>query len=147
MHMSVRRLILLVGAAIALVTAAMAPAGAQVPSATTYHGVFTGVSYDSCAGGDPAVPVVTGNWNISRLGSSAATVTVNIVINGKHHVSFGAPLAQITAGSSTVTVQLPTLAGPLTIDLTGDTLTYRIAPYNYDGLSCDAVTYTGVLVR
>jgi hypothetical protein len=141
-------------AAAALPLALLAPtsAAADTPSTTTYHGVFTSREFTNCNDA-PSVGVVSGTWNIIKRGDTDATVSINIFVNGKHHVSFGGPFPQTHADGSTAIVAVAvgtTLAGPLTISLTGDALTYAIPGYNYLGLSCPlpgGVTYMGSLGR
>jgi hypothetical protein len=138
-------------AAAALPLALLAPtsAAADTPSTTTYHGVFTSREFTNCNDA-PSVGVVSGTWNIIKRGDTDATVSINIFVNGKHHVSFGEPAQQTPVAGSTVAVAVPTLAGQLTISLTGDALTYAIPGYNYLGLSCPlpgGVTYMGSLGR
>jgi hypothetical protein len=145
---TIRRLL---ATAVALPLALLAPtsAGADTPSATTFHGVFTGRVFVGCENA-PSVGDVNGTWNIIKRGDSDATVSINIFVNGKHHVSFGGPIQQTYVPGSTVSVAVPTQAGPLTISLTGEDLTYTISPYNLLGVSCPepgGVTYTGSLGR
>jgi hypothetical protein len=138
-------------AAAALPLALLAPtsAAADTPSTTTYHGVFTSREFTNCIDA-PQVGVVSGTWNIIKRGDTDATVSINIFVDGKHHVSFGGPIPQTDIPGSTVAVAVPTQAGPLTIDLTGEDLTYTISPYDLFGLSCPlpgGVTYRGSLGR
>ena len=137
-------------AALPLALLAPTSAGADTPSATTFHGVFTSRVFTSCK--DAPLPGnVSGTWNIIKRGDIDATVSINIFVDGKHHVSFGGPVLQTHVPGSTVSVDVPTQAGPLTISLTDDgALTYEISPYNSAGLSCPlpgGVTYTGLLGR
>ena len=146
---TIRRL-LATAAALPLALLAPTSAGADTPSATTYHGVFTGRAFTGCGDNAPDVGDVSGTWNIIKRGDSNATVSINIFVNGKHHVSFGGPVQQADVEGSTVVGPVPTLAGPLTISLTDEVLTYTISPYSLSGLSCPSpggVTYTGSLGR
>jgi len=142
---TVRRL-LVTAAALPLALLAPTSASADTPSATTFHGVFTSREFVGC-NQSTSVGDVSGTWNIIKRGDTDATVSINIFVNGKHHVSFGGPIQQTYVPGSTVAVALPTQAGPLTISLTGDVLTYTIARYSLPGLSCTSVTYTGSLGR
>ena len=90
---------------------------------------------------------MSGTWNIIKRGDTDATVSINIFVNGKHHVSFGGPVQQTPVEDATVAVAVPTQAGDLTISLTGDALSYTILDYSLPGLSCESVTYTGSLGR
>jgi len=90
---------------------------------------------------------VSGTWNIIKRGDIDATVSINIFVNGKHHVSFGGPIQRTDVPGSTVVGPVTTQAGPLTISLTGEVLTYTIAPYDLFGLNCKSVTYKGSLGR
>jgi hypothetical protein len=142
---TIRRL-LATAAALPLALLAPTAAGAATPSATTYHGVFTSRVGDTCI---PQLPVgdVSGTWNIIKRGETNATVSINIFVDGKHHVSFGGPIKQTLVEGSTVAVGRSTQAGPLTISLTDKVLTYTISPYSLFGMSCESVTYTGSLGR
>ena len=142
---TIRRL-LVTAAALPLALLAPTSAVADTPAVTTFHGVFTSRAGDTCT---PTLPTgdVSGTWNIIKRGDSDATVSINIFVNGKHHVSFGGPIQQTYVEDATVAVARTTQAGELTISLTGDALTYTIAPYNLFGLTCDRVTYTGSLGR
>jgi hypothetical protein len=135
-------------AAAALPLALLAPtsAAADTPSTTTYHGVFTSRVGDTCT---PTLPDgdVSGTWNIIKRGDSDATVSINISVDGKHHVSFGGPIPQTTVDGSTVAVKVLTQAGWLTITLTDEELKYTIPGYKYLGLTCESVTYKGSLGR
>ena len=145
---TIRRL-LVTAAALPLALLASTSAGADTPSATTFHGVFTGRDFVNC-NQETSEGVVSGTWNIIKRGDTDATVSINIFVNGKHHVSFGGPVQQADVAGSTVAVAVPTLAGPLTISLTGEVLTYTIPDYSLSGLSCPSpggVTYTGSLGR
>ncbi|HEX9042210.1 MAG TPA: hypothetical protein VF838_14485 [Trebonia sp.] len=134
---------LLVATAALPLLAFAAPVGAA--TTTTYHGTFTSVTYTNCAGGTPPVAAASGVWSISAHGTSDATLAVNIFVAGSHHVSFGGPVAQTTIPGATVAVEVPTLAGPLVVSVTGQALSYKIAPYDFNGLTCDSVLYSGVL--
>ena len=75
-------------------------------------------------------------------------MSINIFVDGKHHVSFGGPFQQTNVLGATVAVgPVPTQAGGLTISLTGSALTYTIPDYSLSGLKCENVTYTGSLGR
>jgi hypothetical protein len=141
---TIRRL-LVTAAALPLALLAPTSAIADTPSATTFHGVFTGREFANCGDNAPLPGVVSGTWNIIKRGGTDATVSINIFVDGKHHVSFGGPVKQTTVeGGATVAVGLDTEAGPLTITLAGESLAYTIAPYNLFGLTCKRVTYTGL---
>lgn len=118
------------------------PASAE--PATVYRGVFTGVQYTGCTTTPPSGQTVTGPWTISTHNATDAVLTVNIAIDGKHHVSFGAPVSRVEVQGADIAVQLPTQAGTLTVSVTGNAMAYTIAPYNYNGLECTNVTYSGV---
>lgn len=86
-------------AALALVPAAAASAAG--PTTTTYHGVFGGaVTYEKCVLTDsstkhtPPLAEASGVWSVALHGADTATLTVNITVNGVHHVSFGATADQ-----------------------------------------------------
>ena len=142
---TIRRL-LATAAALPLALLAPTSAGADTPSATTYHGVFTSRVGDTCT---PQLPesAVSGTWNIIKRGDTNATVSINIFVDGKHHVSFGGPVQQTPVEGATVAVAVPTQAGQLTISLTGENLTYTIPGYDLFGLTCESVTYKGSLGR
>ena len=143
---TIRRL-LVTAAALPLALLAPTSVGADTPSATTFHGVFTGRDFVNCGADTPSAGVVSGTWNIIKRGETDATVSINIFVNGLHHVSFGGPIQQTDVPGSIVAVAATTQAGRLTISLTGDALTYTIPDYSLFGLSCDRVTFMGSLGR
>lgn len=110
----------------------------------TYRGIFTGpVVYENCVNA-PAPTTASGTWSVAAH-RDTATLAVNIFTDGRHHVSFGGPFAQVEpTGGEAFVVEIPTGAGPLTVSLTGQTFTYRIAPYDFFGIQCESVTYGGV---
>jgi hypothetical protein len=128
---TIRRLLV---TATALPLALLAPtsAGADTPSATTFHGIFTSRAFTNCENA-PSVGDVSGTWNIIKRGETNATVSINIFVDGMHHVSFGGSIPQTNVPGSTVSVDVQTGAGPLTISLTGEVLTYTISPYDLHG--------------
>lgn len=133
---------LLVGA-----MAVMTPGGAaSAATDTTYAGVFAGrIIYEGCTT-TPHRATTTGDWSIALHGSTAKG-TFDIYVNGVPHVAYVFPSmkqAPVDPGT-TFAVSGMTGAGLLTVTLKGDDMTYRIAPYNLDGLSCDSVTYPGHL--
>lgn len=121
-------------------------ATASAATTTTYHGIFSGpVVYDCTTTPEPAI--ASGTWNVALHGTTVASVTVNILVDGKHHVAFGyGKFEQTTpAVGEMFAVTIPTEAGALRVSLTGDTFVYRIAPYHLFGLDCQSVTYNGTL--
>lgn len=135
------------GLVVAVLASTIGMAGAaSAATTTTYHGLFTGpVVYQGCAT-TPPTAIAHGTWNVALHGASDATVTVNIFVNGKHHVSFGGTVPQLAPeNGQTFAVAIPTQAGPLAISLLGNAFMYRIAPYDLFGISCESVTYTGAL--
>jgi hypothetical protein len=143
---TIRRLLI---TATALPLALLAPtsAVADTPAVTTFHGVFIGSRvFEGCENAASAGDV-SGTWNIIKRGDTDATVSINIFVDGKHHVSFGGPFQQAPGGDPIVLMPFFTGAGWLTISLTGEDLTYTIAPYNFNDLQCGSVTYTGLLGR
>ena len=131
--------------AVPLVAAVLLAATASAATTTTYHGIFSGsVVYDCTTTPPPAV--ASGTWNVALHGTAVASVTVNIKVDGKHHVSFGyGKFEQTTlADRETFAVTIPTEAGSLRVSLTGDRFVYQIAPYNLFGLNCQSVTYNGI---
>ena len=129
-------------AAAAVVLAATASAA----TTTTYHGIFSGpVVYKSCTT-TPPTAIASGTWSVALHGTADATISVNIFVNGAHHVSFGGTFPQIAPEKKQAfAVAIPTQAGPLTISLVGENFVYRIAPYELFGLDCRSVTYNGTL--
>jgi hypothetical protein len=121
-------------------------ATASAAPTTTYHGIFSGpVVYTGCTS-TPPTAIASGTWSVALHGTTDATVTVNIFVNGEHHVSFGGTVPQVAPGNGqTFAVAIPTLAGPLPVSLTGETFVYRIAPYDLSGITCRSVTYSGTL--
>lgn len=136
--------LIFVGALLASLCALVTTASAS--RTTTYHGVFSGpVVYTGCTTTPPQA-IASGTWNVALHGSTDATVTVNIFVDGKHHVAYGGTFPQLTAqDGQTFAVSIPTAAGPLVVSLTGHTFTYEIAPYSAFGMSCQSVVYAGTL--
>ncbi|HZD88447.1 MAG TPA: hypothetical protein VE088_10625 [Gaiellaceae bacterium] len=135
------------GLAVALLASAVAAAAtASAATTTTYHGIFSGpVVYKGCTTTPPAA-IASGTWSVALHGTADATIAVDIFVNGAHHVSFGGTYPQVAPEKKQAfAVAIPTLAGPLTISLTGDTFSYVIAPYDYFGITCRSVTYSGTL--
>jgi hypothetical protein len=129
-----------VAATTLLGTASPAAAG----PVTSYHGVFTGVSYGS---GAPVTPA-SGSWNVAWR-DGKVTATFNIFVDGTHHVAYGVPPKVITTSTTATSFSFLTgaSANPLTVTITGDVMTYVIAPYDYQGTHYDVVTYSGTVVR
>lgn len=138
----------------AFAVAMAVPAQAATPATTTYHGTFTSVAYDGpCtpAAPDPT-PAVTGVWNVSlHNADGTATFTVDILLDGKHHVSYGIPgkyLPLTDKDGATFSFQFETLAGELEVYLSDGTLTYHFPDgYDYGGLNCPDVVYSGPLTH
>jgi hypothetical protein len=136
------------GIVAALIASAVAVGStASAATTTTYHGIFSGaVVYEGCTTAPPTA-MASGTWNVALHGTAVASVTVNILVDGKHHVSFGyGKFEQVPpAAGETFAVAIRTEAGPLRVTLTGGTFAYRIAPYHLFGLDCQSVTYNGTL--
>lgn len=138
---------------------AVTPVAASAGRTTTYHGTFGGsITYDNCVG-ETFVPGVAGGvWNVAVHGDSA-TVSVDIFVDGAHHVSFGGSGVPVEAigPDGFELAAVPTGAGPLTMSLSGVDFTYQIAPYDLYGVTCPppgspegtsgGVTYHGTLDR
>jgi hypothetical protein len=138
-----------VGLAVVLAWVVLTPVDpASAASSTTYHGVFGGeVEYVGCTP-TPQTTLATGRWNVTIRGTQDAVVSVNIFTDGRHHVSFGGPVPLGTRTTQVFVVgPIQTLAGPLTMELSGSTFTYRIDDYNLFDVSCPggSVTYVGSL--
>jgi hypothetical protein len=131
----------------ALIASAVAVGStASAATTTTYHGIFSGpVVYKGCTT-TPPTAIASGTWSVALHGTTDATIAVDIFVNGAHHVSFGGTVPQIAPEKKQAfAVAIPTQAGDLTISLVGETLVYRIAPYDLFGISCRSVTYNGTL--
>jgi hypothetical protein len=117
---------------------------AAAAPATTYRGVFTGVTYGSGAGVTPA----SGTWNVAWR-DGKVTATFNLFVDGAHHVAYGLPPTVITPSPSGTSFSFLSgaSANPLTVTISGDVMTYVIAPYDYQGTHYDVVTYTGTVDR
>ncbi len=128
-----------------LAAAAVLAATASAATTTTYHGIFSGPVVYNCETAPPPA-IASGTWNVALHGTAVASVTVNILVDGKHHVSFGyGKFEQLTPkNGETFAVAISTAAGPLRVSLTGDTFVYQIAPYHLSGLDCESVTYNGI---
>lgn len=132
------------GVAAGVLAAQLLVPSALAAPAEVYHGSFTSVSHVGCTTPLTTEPTVTGDWHISSPGGSSAVLTVNIFVDGRHHVAFGGKLARVDVAGADIAVQLGTLAGPLTVSVSGTSMSYTISPYNYGDLHCDVVTYHGV---
>jgi hypothetical protein len=121
---------------------------ASAASPTTYSGDFEGkIAYTGCTPKAPKA-TTTGTWSVTLQGSTAKA-TLDIYLNGQPHVAYTYPgMKQLPVEEPTLfSVSGVTQAGPLTVTLTGSRLTYTIAPYSFDGLSCQSVTYPGAVPR
>lgn len=130
-----------------LASAVVVGSTASAATTTTYHGIFSGpVVYEGCTTSPPSA-TAGGTWNVAVHGTAVASVTVNILVDGKHHVSFGyGKFEQVPSrAGEAFAVAIPTEAGDLRVSLVGDTFVYRIAPYKLFGLDCGSVTYYGTL--
>ena len=145
--MSISRRLSLASAVAAVTALAASAVAATGGVATAYHGTFSGpVVYQGCPSGEPPAQTATGHWNVVLRGEADPVLSVNIFTNGAHHVSFGAPVPQIEpATTTTFALQLETQAGTLTVRRTGSAFTYTISPYSYQGISCEAVVYSGTV--
>ena len=122
-------------------------ARASDPVTQTYHGVFTTVDHGICTPAVTEEPTVTGVWQAAVHGTKSVTVTVDMFVDGKHHVSFGVPVAQTRVDGTTFSADIPIGSMTLTVSLVGSTFSYKLVPYDAFGYVCDQVTYSGVLVR
>ena len=126
-------------------TCGVPPGGAaSAAQQTTYTGVFAGHIIDEGCATTPHPATTTGSWSITLHGTSAKG-TFHILVNGLPHVSYVYPNMDLV-GSTTdsFSVSGMTGAGLLPVTLTDNgNMTYTIAPYNYNGLSCTSVTYPG----
>lgn len=125
--------------------ALFAPGGASAAPSTTYTGTFDGrITYEGCTP-NVAKARTSGEWTMALHGTSAKG-TFNILVNGQPHVSYVFPMMkQSPIGPDyAFSVYGVTQAGLLTVTLTNDgEMTYVIAPYGLDGVTCDSVTYPG----
>ncbi|HSC74543.1 MAG TPA: hypothetical protein VLB89_10265 [Gaiellaceae bacterium] len=130
------------------VIASVAVMTAGAAGTTTYHGRFTGpVVYQGCKREAPDL-IAGGTWSVALHEQGDATVSVNIFANGEHHVSLGGTFSQLPAKKGEFfVVGIQVEAGPLTVSLKGAAFTYRIAPYEVFGISCQSATYSGVLTK
>ena len=132
------------GAAVAaLALTALSIPAAAAPQAT-YDGEFGGsIVYQGCTTPAP-VNTTSGTWSVTLHGTSAKAV-FDIYVNGEPHVAYTFPgMKQAPVEPPTVfSVHGTTAAGPLVVTLKHTRLSYTIAPYSYDGLTCASVTYPG----
>ena len=145
---TIRTTLAVVAVGAAAVMTAAAPATAAPIDTRTYQGEFAGtVDYQGCTTQAPADVTTSGSWAVTLHGTSAMA-TFNILVNDAPHVAYVFPsMKQAPVGpGTTFSVYGATQAGLLTATLTGDDFAYRIAPYDYDGLSCESVTYPGHLL-
>jgi len=138
--MLTRRILALTAAA--TLGAFVIPASAEAAPAATDHGTFSEVIYTTAAGTQTTSPAA-GTWNVAVHGSTVGTATFNIFVDGVHHLAYGIPGQQVTPTPDGWTFNFPTLAGQLYVTLDGNTLTYDIPDYSYEGTSLADVTYVG----
>ena len=150
-NMSKRAMTAAVGAVLAVGMGGL-PASATGNPTAGYHGTFTGpvvfLEDGATCPGAPAGAVATGRWSLKDRDGRTAILTVNIFVDGAHHVSFGTSLPVTSVDGATFAAgPLATLAGDLRVWVAGDEFTYQITPYTaLDGsFSCDSATYTGVV--
>jgi hypothetical protein len=134
------------GGALLATISLMAAGAATGASPTTYSGDFDGdVVYENCTT-TPPDNYATGDWSVKMHGTSA-TGSFTIEFGTETHVAYSFPGMKQAPGNtaSSWVVYGRTMAGLLTVSVTGDQMQYRIAPYNYDGLSCDSATFPGTV--
>jgi hypothetical protein len=128
----------------------VAAAGASANPPTTVTGHFTdSVQYDHCTVGTPPSPAdLTGDWSVTLHGPSAKG-NFRILVNDVVHVDykFGGMKEGPNSTPSNFVVYGKTLAGLLTVRVNGTDMTYTIAPYSFDGLTCDSVTFPGFVTE
>lgn len=135
---------LLLGLTLA-VSAPSASGASKSTGSTTYSGVFSGpVGYVGCSTHQSNHNLAGGTWTVTTHGQSAKG-SFTITVNGEPHVSYVANMQLVYSAAPVYFVAfVQTLAGPETVTLyTSGDLTYVIAPYNLDSISCQSVTYTG----
>ncbi len=88
-------------AASALLLALAAPAMGD-EAAANYHGTFDSATF-SCGASAADAPELDGVWNLNTNGKTAV-VTMNVVYDGSHHMSFGMNGGVVTSTSTGVTV-------------------------------------------
>ncbi len=151
-----RLLVLLAVPALAVALATPASAGGPV---TVYHGTFDGPTvHHSCTvpedwqtGGEDE-PLVTGNWSVVFRDGKAPVVTVNMFLEGRHHIAYGGAWTDSTyEDSANWSVSAPVAGGgTVTMTLDGGELTYTVTPYHlasYYGFDCAFVDFPGSLTR
>jgi len=127
-------------AAVLAATALVAPGAASAASPVGYSGQFDefhAVQYVGCTTASPTADYASGEWSIKLQGTSAKA-TFAMELNGEPHVAYTyAGMKQAPGGVEGNWVAYgKTGAGLLTLTVTGLTMEYKIAPYNYNGLSC-----------
>lgn len=134
---------------LALALAAVVPnasAASGKNGSTTYSGEFAGaIQYVGCSTPQPRNNAAGGTWTVTTHGQSA-NGAFTITFNGEPHVSYVAPNMKVVYSTAPVyfVVFVQTLAGPETVTLYADGhMTYVIAPYDLDGISCRSVTFPG----
>jgi hypothetical protein len=124
----------------------VASAASKSNGSQTYSGQFTGtILYTDCATTPPSGDQAGGTWLVTTHGNSA-TGSFTITVNGEPHVSYVANGMRNVYTTAPVyfVVAVQTMAGPETVTLYKDGhMTYVIAPYDYQGVSCQSVTFPG----
>ena len=127
---------------------ALLAGGASADPATVVSGNFKGpITYSHCTQGTPPSPgIAGGTWSVTLHGSSAKGA-FDILIDKEPHLSYTFPGMKQAPGStaSHFVVYGRTLAGLLTVSVNDSSMAYTIAPYSYDGLTCESVTFPGTV--
>lgn len=138
--------LLVIAVVLAVLSLFLGGAASAAGGPATYQGHFEGtIAYVGCDTTPPAA-TTTGTWAVTLHGASAKAV-FDILVNGTPHVAYTFPgMKQTATPDATFAVTGRTQAGQLTVMLYPDrSLTYVIAPYSLDGVSCTSVTYPGHL--
>jgi hypothetical protein len=138
-------------AAVLAATALLAPGGASAAQPMTYSGEFEGtIAYNGCNSTMPTDDEAGGTWSVRVFGDTAKGKFL-ITINDAKHVFYPYPgLSVDYADGDGFSVSGPTGAGPLTVTLAGDELTYTVGDgtadsYHYGDLLCSSVVYPGTV--
>lgn len=137
------------GAAVLLTAALLAPTGASAAPPVTVTGTFDDtvtVDYDLCTTDTPT-DHASGTWSVTLNSTSTAKGSFTMDLNGQPHVAYTYPGMKQAPGNteSSWSVYGKTMAGLLTVTVTGGDMEYRISPYNYNGLSCRSATFHGLV--
>lgn len=149
--MRVLRILATTVSAVALAASFAGPAAAA--GDVHYAGTFLPQISGTCSVNDFTGADASGTWRVN-VHEGTAVARFVIYLDGVKHVAYTAPMQVLDPAGATFKVSMTTLAGELTVTLTGNDLTYSIPSYDtvddYGaavGSTCSGIVYHGVLTE